>query len=81
LDTHRRTIVNKFEFGDSSKTLNGKGEFKFTTIEGAGIFSWTYKYLKGIPSKVTHHRIELDTTIPPTHQARYKLCNNNQVGY
>jgi hypothetical protein len=30
-------IVNKYEFGDSSKTLNGKGEFKFTTREGVGV--------------------------------------------
>jgi hypothetical protein len=32
------------------------------------VFAWTYKDLKGIPSKLTSHRIELDTTIPPTHQ-------------
>jgi hypothetical protein len=44
LSTHRRTIVNKSEFGDSSKTLNGEGEFKFTTREGAGVA----KIAKGI---------------------------------
>jgi hypothetical protein len=44
LDTHRRTIVNKFEFGDSSKTLNGEGEFKFTTKKGALVG----KFAKGL---------------------------------
>jgi hypothetical protein len=35
-----------------------------------------YKDLKGIPSKLTQHQIELDTTLPLTHQARYKLNPN-----
>jgi hypothetical protein len=30
------------------------------------IFVWTYKDLKGIPPEITQHRIELDTSIPPT---------------
>ncbi len=33
------------------------------------VFAWTYKDLKGIP-------LELDTTIPSTHQAKYKLNPN-----
>ncbi len=40
------------------------------------VFAWTYKYLKGIPPKLTQHRIELDITIPPAHQARYGLNPN-----
>jgi hypothetical protein len=32
--------------------------------------------LKGIPPKIIQHRIELDTTTPPTRQARYKLNLN-----
>jgi hypothetical protein len=32
--------------------------------------------LKGIPLKLTQHNIELDTSIPPTHQARYRLNPN-----
>jgi hypothetical protein len=32
--------------------------------------------LKGIPLKLAQHRIELDTTIPPAHQAKYKLNPN-----
>jgi len=32
--------------------------------------------LKGIPPKIVQHRIELDTTIPHAHQARYKLNLN-----
>ncbi len=35
------------------------------------IFAWTYKNLKGIPPDVAQHRIELGTSIPPIHQARY----------
>jgi hypothetical protein len=31
------------------------------------------KDLKGIPSELVQHIIELDTSIPPTHQVRYKL--------
>ncbi len=32
--------------------------------------------MKGIPLKLTQHGIELDTSIPPAHQARYKLNPN-----
>jgi hypothetical protein len=38
--------------------------------------TWTYNDLKGIPSKLAQHRIELDTTILPTHNAKYKLNPN-----
>jgi len=37
------------------------------------VFAWTYKYLKGIPLELAQHIIELDITIPPAHQARYRL--------
>jgi hypothetical protein len=37
---------------------------------------WTYKDLKGILPKLVQHIIELDTSIPPTHQPRYKLNPN-----
>jgi hypothetical protein len=40
------------------------------------VFAWTYKDLKGIPPKLAQHKIELDTTIPLTHQTRYKLNPN-----
>ncbi len=40
------------------------------------IFAWTYKDLKGIPPNVVQHWIELDTLIPPAHQARYWLNPN-----
>jgi hypothetical protein len=40
------------------------------------VFAWTYKDLKGIPPELAQHKIELYTTIPPTHQARYKLNPN-----
>jgi hypothetical protein len=47
-------------------------EFKY-------VFSWTYKDLKSIPPEIAQHWIELDTTIPPTHQARYQLNPNYVV--
>jgi len=40
------------------------------------VFAWTYKDLKGIPPKLAQHIIELDTSIPLAHQARYKLNPN-----
>ncbi len=40
------------------------------------MFAWTYMDLKGIPLKLVQHRIELDTSIPPAHQARYRLNLN-----
>jgi hypothetical protein len=40
------------------------------------VFAWTYKNLKGIPPKLTQHKIELDIIIPLAHQARYKLNPN-----
>jgi hypothetical protein len=32
-----------------------------------------YKDLKGIPLELAQHKLELDTSIPPTHQIRYKM--------
>jgi hypothetical protein len=43
------------------------------------VFSWTYKDLKGILLELAQHRIELNTSIPPAHQARYKLNLNHVV--
>ncbi len=40
------------------------------------VFAWTYKDLKGIPLKLAQHTIELDTTIPLAHHAKYKLNPN-----
>jgi len=40
------------------------------------VFAWTYKDLKGIPLKLAHHKIEQNISIPPTHQAKYKLNPN-----
>jgi len=40
------------------------------------VFAWTYKDLKRIPLELAQHRIELDTTIPLAHEARYKLNPN-----
>jgi len=40
------------------------------------VFAWTYKDLKRVPPEFAQHKIKLDTTIPPTHQARYKLNPN-----
>ncbi len=40
------------------------------------VFAWTYKDLKRVPPELAQHIIELDITIPPTHQARYRLNLN-----
>ncbi len=42
------------------------------------VFAWIYKDLKGIPPELTQHKIELDTTIPLEHEARY-ILNPNYV--
>ncbi len=39
--------------------------------EFKNVFAWTYKDLKGIPLEIAQHHIELNTTVPPTHQVRY----------
>ncbi len=44
--------------------------------ESKDVFAWIYKDLKGIPIKLAQHKIELNTSIPLTHQARYKLNPN-----
>jgi hypothetical protein len=40
------------------------------------VFAWAYKDLKRIPPKLAQRRIELDTIIPSTHQAMYRLNPN-----
>ncbi len=40
------------------------------------VFTWAYKNLKGIPLELAQHQIELDTTVPLTHQAKHKLNPN-----
>ncbi len=40
------------------------------------VFAWMYKDLKGIPLEIAQHRVELDTIVPLTHQARYQLNPN-----
>jgi len=51
-------------------------ELQMLFKEFKDVFAWTYKDLKGKPSKLVQHKIELDTSIPPTHQARYRLNPN-----
>jgi hypothetical protein len=40
------------------------------------VFARTYKGVKGIPLELVQHKIELDTSIPPAHQVKYKLDLN-----
>jgi len=40
------------------------------------MFAWAYKVLKGIPPWWAQHYIELDTSIPPSHEAKYKMNPN-----
>jgi hypothetical protein len=41
--------------------------------EFTDVFTWNYKKLRGIPSHIVDHKIELDTTNPPSHQAHYYM--------
>jgi len=43
------------------------------------IFGWTYTNLKGIQPHIAQHKIELDTTIPLTHQTRYWMNPNYAI--
>ncbi len=45
-------------------------------LEHKDMFAWTYKNLKGIPKELAQHQIELNTSIPLVHQARYKMNPN-----
>jgi hypothetical protein len=40
------------------------------------IFAFSYKDLRGIPEHIATHRIDLDPTISPSHQARYRMNPN-----
>jgi hypothetical protein len=40
------------------------------------VFAWTYKDLKRIPLHIVVHSMEFDTTISPTHQAKYQMNPN-----
>jgi hypothetical protein len=40
------------------------------------MFAWTYKDLKNIHPELVQHKVKLDTSIPPTHQTRYRLNPN-----
>ncbi len=51
-------------------------EVKQLLKEFKDVFAWTYKDLKEIPPKLAQHIIELDITILPAHQAKYKLNPN-----
>jgi hypothetical protein len=39
-------------------------------------FEWIYKDLKGMAPKLAQHKIELNTTIPLTHEAKYYMNPN-----
>ncbi len=43
------------------------------------VFAWTNKNMEDIPLELAQHKIKLDTSIPPTHQARNKLNPNCAV--
>jgi hypothetical protein len=51
-------------------------ELQMLLKEFKDVFAWTYKDLKDIAPELTPHRIELNTSIPPTHQVRYRLNPN-----
>jgi hypothetical protein len=45
-------------------------ELQMLLEEFKDVFAYNYKDLKCIPLKLTQHRIELNTSIPPAHQVR-----------
>jgi hypothetical protein len=51
-------------------------ELQMLLKEFKDVFAWIYKDLKSIPPKLAEHKIELDTSTPPAHQARYRLNPN-----
>jgi hypothetical protein len=51
-------------------------EVEYLLKEFNNVFAWIYKDLKRIPPKLAKYRIESNTTIPPTHHAKYKLNPN-----
>jgi hypothetical protein len=61
---------------DSQLTKEKIEELQMLLKEFKDVFGWTYKDLKTMPPKLAQHIIELDTSIPPTHQARYILNPN-----
>jgi hypothetical protein len=44
------------------------------------VCTWIYKNLKGIFPELVQHKFNLDTSIPLTHQTRYRL-NLNYVAF
>jgi hypothetical protein len=40
------------------------------------VFTWNYKKLRGISPHIVEHKIELEITIPPSHQVRYCMNPN-----
>ncbi len=88
LDVNRKTIVDADQFGNNKKSSTIKVNAQLVEeninylnkllIEYKDVFAWTYKHLKGIPPKLAQHCIELDTSIPPTHQVKY-IMNPNYV--
>jgi hypothetical protein len=58
-----------------------EGTTTTTTIEDLlqefiDVFTWNYKELRGIPPHIVEHKIELETTIPPSHQVHYCMNPN-----
>ncbi len=60
---------------DESITKNIKAMLQ----EYKDIFAWNYIDLKGIPSRIAQHHIELNTTIPHVRQVRYWVDPNYDV--
>ncbi len=60
-------------------TWKNMNSLKKLLLKYKDMFPWTYKDLKSIPPELAQHRIELDKSIPPSHQARYKMNPNYVV--
>ncbi len=86
MDVNWRPTVDEAQLGNWCRTIVGENQCIAGDMHNVGsrtvvkriqrCFAWTYKDSKGIPPKLAHHVIELDTIIALTHQAKYKFNPN-----
>ncbi len=77
-NNHMQSQIEWLHFGQFLLVLEPIVNYQLIELlkEFKGIFAQTYKNLKGTPIDVAQYWIELDTSIPPTHQVRYQLNPN-----
>jgi hypothetical protein len=69
------TDPNIIHIGTSvPNSLLPEAEDLFRTFKD--VFAWSFYDLRGISEHIAQHKIELDTSIPPTHQVHYRMNPN-----